>query len=209
MADPRVVTGFNPLWKDLVYPIVVDRSKGASLWDLDGNEYIDLLSCFGGNLLGYQAEDVIAAMRTQLELGLEVGPQHPMAAEVAELISGFTGMERVGFCNTGSEAVMGAMRIARTGRKDRDLHEFVPRHFDEVIARHQAAVSPAAPGILANVVDHILVLDWNSEDSLRILRERGHELAAIMTEPIQNSTRRSSRVSSCTRCARSPTSRMR
>ena len=43
MADPRVVTGFHPLWKDLVYPIVVDRSKGARLWDIDGNEYIDLL----------------------------------------------------------------------------------------------------------------------------------------------------------------------
>ena len=53
MADPRVVTGFNPQWKDLVYPIVADRSEGARVWDIDGNEYIDLLSCFGGNLLGY------------------------------------------------------------------------------------------------------------------------------------------------------------
>jgi len=191
MADPRVVTGFNPLWKDLVYPIVVDRSKGASLWDLDGNEYIDLLSCFGGNLLGYQAEDVIAAMRTQLELGLEVGPQHPMAAEVAELISEFTGMERVGFCNTGSEAVMGAMRIARTVTGRKTIAIFTNSYhgiFDEVIVRgtKQLRSLSAAPGILANMVDHILVLDWNSEDSLRILRERGHELAAIMTEPIQN-----------------------
>ena len=191
MADPRVVTGFNPLWKDLVYPIVVDRSKGASLWDLDGNEYIDLLSCFGGNLLGYQPEDVIAAMRQQLELGLEVGPQHPLAAEVAELITEFTGMERVGFCNTGSEAVMGAMRIARTVTGRKTIAIFTNSYhgiFDEVIVRgtKQLRSLSAAPGILANMVDHILVLDWNSEDSLRVLRERGHELAAIMTEPIQN-----------------------
>ena len=191
MADPRVVTGFNPLWKDLVYPIVVDRSAGASLWDLDGNEYIDLLSCFGGNLLGYQAPDVIEAMSKQLQLGLEVGPQHPMAAEVAQLIAEFTGMERVGFCNTGSEAVMGAMRIARTvtGRKtiaifNNSYHGI----FDEVIVRgtKQLRSLSAAPGILANTVENILVLDWNSEDSLRVLRERGSELAAIMTEPIQN-----------------------
>ncbi|MGQ3076201.1 MAG: aminotransferase class III-fold pyridoxal phosphate-dependent enzyme, partial [Ferrovibrionaceae bacterium] len=100
MADPRVVTGFNPLYKDLVYPIVVNRSQGANLWDLDGNEYIDLLSCFGGNLLGYQPPKVIEAMQQQLQLGLEVGPQHPYAADVAQLISEFTGMERVGFCNT-------------------------------------------------------------------------------------------------------------
>lgn len=191
MADPRVATGFNPLWKDLVYPIVVDRSKGANLWDLDGNEYIDLLSCFGGNLLGYQPQDVIDAMAHQLKLGLEVGPQHPIAAEVATLISEFTGMERVAFCNTGSEAVMGAMRIARTVTGRKTIAIFTNSYhgiFDEVIVRgtKQLRSLSAAPGILANAVENILVLDWNSEDSLRVLRERGPELAAIMTEPIQN-----------------------
>ncbi|RZL01391.1 MAG: amino acid adenylation domain-containing protein, partial [Rubrivivax sp.] len=191
MADPRVVTGFNPLWKDLVYPIVVNRSSGASLWDLDGNEYLDLLSCFGGNLLGYQPPGVIDAMKAQLDLGLEVGPQHPLAAEVADLISEFTGMERVGFCNTGSEAVMGAMRIARTVTGRKTIAIFTNSYhgiFDEVIVRgtKQLRSLSAAPGILANAVENILVLDWNSEDSLRVLRERGPELAAIMTEPIQN-----------------------
>ena len=191
MADPRVVTGFNPLWKDLVYPIVVDRSNGASLWDLDGNEYIDLLSCFGGNLLGYQPPAVIEAMNKQLQLGLEVGPQHPLAADVAKLISEFTGMERVAFCNTGSEAVMGAMRIARTTTGRKTIAIFTNSYhgiFDEVIVRgtKQLRSLSAAPGILANAVENILVLDWNSEDSLRVLRERGSELAAIMTEPIQN-----------------------
>ncbi|MBX3611483.1 MAG: amino acid adenylation domain-containing protein [Hydrogenophaga sp.] len=191
MADPRVVTGFNPMWKDLVYPIVVDRSKGASLWDIDGNEYIDLLSCFGANMLGYQPDDVLQAMHRQLDLGLEVGPQHPLSADVARLIAEFTGMERVAFCNTGSEAVMGAMRIARTvtGRKkiaifNNSYHGI----FDEVIVRgtKQLRSLSAAPGILANAVENILVLDWDSEESLRILREQGPQLAAIMTEPIQN-----------------------
>lgn len=191
MADPRVVTGFNPLWKDLVYPIVVDRSSGASLWDLDGNEYIDLLSCFGGNILGYQPASVMEAMNRQLQLGLEVGPQHPLAADVAKLISEFTGMERVAFCNTGSEAVMGAMRIARTTTGRKTIAIFSNSYhgiFDEVIVRgtKQLRSLSAAPGILANAVENILVLDWNSEDSLRVLRERGSELAAIMTEPIQN-----------------------
>jgi amino acid adenylation domain-containing protein len=191
MADPRVVTGFNPLYKDLVYPIVVNRSQGANLWDLDGNEYIDLLSCFGGNLLGYQPPKVIEAMQQQLQLGLEVGPQHPYAADVAQLISEFTGMERVGFCNTGSEAVMGAMRIARTVTGRKTIAIFTNSYhgiFDEVIVRgtRQLRSLSAAPGILANAVENILVLDWNSEDSLRVLRERGPELAAIMTEPIQN-----------------------
>ncbi|MDE2400635.1 MAG: amino acid adenylation domain-containing protein [Burkholderiales bacterium] len=191
MADPRVVTGFNPLWKDLVYPIVADRSKGAHVWDIDGNEYIDLLSCFGANLLGYQPDSVIQAMKDQLDAGIEVGPQHPIAAEVAQLISELTGMERVAFCNTGSEAVMGAMRIARTVTGRKTIAIFTNSYhgiFDEVIVRgtKQLRSLSAAPGILANAVENILVLDYDSEDSLRVLRERGHELAAIMIEPIQN-----------------------
>ena len=191
MADPRVVTGFNPLWKDLVYPIVVERSKGARLWDLDGNEYVDLLSCFGANLQGYQPEHLLKAMVEQLQAGIEVGPQHPLAAEVAELISEFTGMERVAFCNTGSEAVMGAMRTARTVTGRKTIAIFTNSYhgiFDEVVVRgtKQLRSLSAAPGILANAVENILVLDYASEASLAVLRERGHELAAIMIEPVQN-----------------------
>ena len=191
MADPRVVTGFNPMWKDLVYPIVADRSDGARIWDIDGNEYIDLLSCFGANFLGHKPADVTQAMVEQLHKGIEVGPQHPMAAEVADLMREFTGMERVGFCNTGSEAVMGAMRIARTvtGRKkiaifNNSYHGI----FDEVIVRgtKQLRSLSAAPGILANAVENILVLDYDSPASLEVLRKCAHELAAIMIEPIQN-----------------------
>ena len=191
MSDPRVVTGFNPLWKDLVYPIVADRSKGARIWDVDGNEYIDLLSCFGANLLGYQPDDVVDAMAEQLKAGIEVGPQHPLSAEVAQLISEFTGHERVAFCNTGSEAVMGAMRIARTVTGRKTIAIFTNSYhgiFDEVIVRgtRQLRSLSAAPGILANAVENVLVLDYASDDALRVLRERGSELAAIMIEPIQN-----------------------
>ena len=191
MADPRVVTGFHPDWKDLVYPIVVDRSRGARLWDLDGNEYIDLLSCFGGNLLGYQPQEITSALKEQIDAGMEVGPQHPLAAEVASLIAEFTGMERVAFCNTGSEAVMGAMRIARTVTGRKTIAIFSNSYhgiFDEVVVRgsKQLRSLSAAPGILANAVENILVLDWASDASLEVLRSRGHELAAIMTEPIQN-----------------------
>jgi len=130
-------------------------------------------------------------MVDQLHKGIEVGPQHPLAADVAQLISEFTGMERVAFCNTGSEAVMGAMRIARTvtGRKkiaifNNSYHGI----FDEVIVRgtKQLRSLSAAPGILANAVENILVLDYDSPDSLEVLRKCAHELAAIMIEPIQN-----------------------
>ncbi|MGP1665553.1 MAG: aminotransferase class III-fold pyridoxal phosphate-dependent enzyme, partial [Rhodanobacter sp.] len=191
MADPRVVTGFNPLWKELTYPIVVDRSAGAKLWDLDGHEYIDLLNGFGVNFLGYQPDFVVAALHEQVDAGVEIGPQHPLTAEVSQLISDLTGMPRVAFCNTGSEAVMGAMRIARTvtGRKTivifKDSYHGI---FDEVIVRGTRTLRSiaAAPGILASAVENVLVLDYGSDEALRIIRERAHEFAAVMIEPVQS-----------------------
>ncbi|HET7779473.1 MAG TPA: amino acid adenylation domain-containing protein [Rudaea sp.] len=190
MADPRVVTGFNPSWKELVYPLVVERSSGAHLWDLDGNRYIDLLNAFGANFLGYQPEFVKRALADQIEAGFEIGPQHPLTAEVTALIREMTGTDRVAFCNTGSEAVMGAMRIARTvtGRKTivifRDSYHGI---FDEVIVRgtSQLRSIAAAPGILASAVENILVLDYGSDEALEVIGARAHELAAVMIEPVQ------------------------
>ena len=191
MADPRVVTGFNPQWKELVYPITVERSLGARLWDLDGNAYIDLLNGFGVNFLGYQPAFVTAALHAQVDTGVESGPQHPLAAEVAQLISDMTGMARVGFCNTGSEAVMGAMRVARTVTGHKTIVVFRDSYhgiFDEVIVRGTRTLRSiaAAPGILANAVENVLVLDYGTDEALRIIGERGHELAAVLVEPVQS-----------------------
>lgn len=190
MADPRVVTGFNPLWKELVYPIVVERSHGACLWDIDGNEYIDLLNAFGANYLGYQPDYIAKALKRQIDAGMEIGPQHPLTAEVAELIGEMTGMARVAFCNTGSEAVMGAMRIARTVTGRDTIVIFTNSYhgiFDEVIVRGTRKLRSiaAAPGILASAVENVLVLDYGSDESLAIIRERASTLAAVMIEPVQ------------------------
>jgi amino acid adenylation domain-containing protein len=191
MADPRVVTGFNPLWKEIVYPLVVERSDGAHLWDIDGNRYIDLLNAFGANFFGYQPEFLRRALNAQIACGFEIGPQHPLTAQVTDLIRELTGVERVAFCNTGSEAVMGAMRLARTvtGRKTivmfKDSYHGI---FDEVIVRgtRELRSIAAAPGILANAVENVLVLDYGSPAALEAIRARAGELAAVLVEPVQS-----------------------
>ena len=68
----------------MVYPIVVDRSSGSRLWDVDGNEYIDLVNGFGMILFGHNPEFIREAIRAQLDQGIEIGPQTPLAGEVAE-----------------------------------------------------------------------------------------------------------------------------
>jgi glutamate-1-semialdehyde aminotransferase len=73
MADPRVVTGFKPQVKELIYQVVVDRSEGCHLWDLDGNEYVDILSGFGSSMFGYMPDFIKEACRKQIDAGIEIG----------------------------------------------------------------------------------------------------------------------------------------
>ena len=101
LADPRVVSGFRENWKELVYPIVANRSKGSRLWDVDGNEYIDLLNGFGPIMLGHRPDFLEDALEEQLHEGFEIGPQTPLAGEIAQLFCEMTGNERMTFCNTG------------------------------------------------------------------------------------------------------------
>ncbi|MCX7514607.1 polyketide synthase [Frateuria sp. STR12] len=191
MADPRVVNGFRPMLKEIVYQIVIGRSKGAHLWDLDGNEYVDALNGFGMSLFGWQPDFVLDAVREQLDLGYEIGPQHPLAGEVARLVCELTGHGRAALCNTGSEAVLGALRIARTVTGRETVVLFSGSYhgiIDEVIVRgtRKLKAVPAAPGILRNTAENVLVLDYGTPESLQIIRERAHELAAVLIEPVQS-----------------------
>ena len=123
LADPRVVSGFRPQWKEMVYSIVTDRSKGSRIWDIDGNEYIDLVNGFGPIMLGHRPDFVEKAIETQLHEGFETGPQTPLAGEVARMFCEMTGNERMAFCNTGSEAVLAAhARVADRDRPEQGRH---------------------------------------------------------------------------------------
>lgn len=191
LADPRVVTGFKPHLKELIYQPVVHRSLGSRVWDLDNNEYIDILNGFGSNMFGHNPPFIVNALREQLENGYELGPQHNLAGEVAELICEFTGFDRAGLCNTGSEAVLGCMRIARTITGRNIIVSFNGAYhgiLDEVIVRgtKKHKTVPAAAGIMANAVQNMLVLDYGTPEALAVIRERADEIAGILVEPIQS-----------------------
>ena len=191
MADPRVVTGFKPQTKELTYQVVVDRSSGCHLWDLDGNEYVDILSGFGSSMFGYMPDFIKEACHKQLEQGIEIGPMHPMAGEVSRLLCELTGAERAAVCNTGSEAVLGAMRMARTVTGRNLIIAFSGSYHginDEVIIRGSKSKRsyPGAPGILPEAVQNMLILDYGTPESLEIIKQRCHEAAAVLVEPVQS-----------------------
>jgi natural product biosynthesis luciferase-like monooxygenase protein/amino acid adenylation domain-containing protein len=192
-SDPRSVSGFRPFWKEMVYPIITVRSAGARFWDVDGHEYIDITMGFGTNLLGHAPEFITQALQEQLKSGIEVGPQSPIAGEVAQLLCELTGHERAAFCNTGSEAVLAAVRLARTvtGRSRIATTSGFHGINDEVLVRAnivngQRRSVPVAPGIPEHVVRDVLVLDYGTDESLDLLQQHADDLAAILIEPVQS-----------------------
>ncbi|WP_164546878.1 polyketide synthase [Variovorax sp. 3P27G3] len=191
MADPRVVNGFRPITKEITYQIVIERSKGSKMWDLDGNEYVDALNGFGMNMFGWQPDFVQEAVRKQLDDGYEIGPQHPLAAEVTALVCELTGNDRAGLCNTGSEAVMAALRIARTVTGRSTVVVFTGSYhgtFDEVLVRAGKGGKglSAAPGVMSGMFGDIRVLDYGTPEALAFIRENADDLAAVLAEPVQS-----------------------
>src|SRR5579883_2970636 len=178
----------------MVYPLVTARSKGSRLWDIDGNEYIDVVNGFGPIMLGHRPPFVEAAIEKQLREGFEIGPQSPLAGEVAELFCQMTGNERMTFCNTGSEAVIAALRVARTVTGRNKVALFSGSYhgmFDEVLVkrsnRDQASGAfPIAPGIPKENLGNITVLEYGSGAALDWIHANASSLAAVLVEPVQS-----------------------
>jgi amino acid adenylation domain-containing protein len=194
LADPRTVAGFRRAWKEIVYPVVAERSAGSKVWDVDGNEYLDIAMGFGVNLFGHSPPFVIDAVTAQLARGIEIGPQTPLAGEVAGLIAEMTGHERVAFCNTGSEAVLAAMRLARTVTGRSKIVTFANDYhgiFDEVLARGVSQGGtrrsiPIAQGIPQHAPQDLVIFDYTDPEALRYIAEHASELAAVLVEPVQS-----------------------
>lgn len=195
MADSRAAAGFRPLIKEMIYPICCSRSQGAEIWDVDGNQYLDFTMGFGVSLFGHQAPFIVNALRQQLDASaFQIGPQSPLAGEVARLLCELTGMQRAAFCNSGTEAVLTAIRLARTATGRTKVARFAGDyngHFDGVLTiaasgNADPAAIPMCPGVPQSAVDDMLVLEFAEPSSLSILRARAHELAAVITSPVHS-----------------------
>jgi glutamate-1-semialdehyde 2,1-aminomutase len=194
LADRRGSAGFRPAIKEMVYPIIGKYASGSKIWDIDGNEYIDLVMGFGVNLFGYNPPFIKEAIQERLEQGIHIGPQSDLAGEVAELFCELTGMERMTFSNTGTEAVMTALRLARATTGRQKIAMFAGSyhgHFDGTLVKRQKiddnlVVVPSFPGVLSNVAQDVLVLDYGDLKSLEVIKAYQHELAAVLVEPIQD-----------------------
>ncbi len=196
LADSRGSAGYRPAVQSLIYPLVGDRADGARIWDVDGNPYVDITMGFGVQLFGHAAPFITRALQAQLAKGLQLGPQARLAGEAAQLLHRLTGVDRVAFCNTGTEAVMTALRLARatTGRNGVALFQgSYHGHFDGVLANAGAGASssgnaePLSPGTPPGFTQDLLVLDYADQAaSMEALERHRSRLAAVLVEPIQS-----------------------
>jgi acyl transferase domain-containing protein/acyl-CoA synthetase (AMP-forming)/AMP-acid ligase II/alpha-ketoglutarate-dependent taurine dioxygenase len=194
LADNRASAGFRLSVKEMLYPIIAKCSQGSRVWDVDDNEYVDLTMGFGVNLFGHNPPFVMEAIKVRLELGIELGPQSELAGEVARLICQLTGMERVTFCNSGTEAIMTAVRLARAGTGRSKIALCAGSFhgtFDGILARQGERpggwdASPLAPGVLPQMIGEVMVLDYGTPETLETLRACSGELAAFLVEPVQS-----------------------
>lgn len=190
LADSRVPSGFRRLWKEMCYQIIIQSGKGARVWDVDGNEYLDIAMGFGSLLFGHSPDFILAAIREQLDDGMRLGPQSAIAGEVAERISAMTGNDRVGFCNSGTEAVMTALRLARTVTGRDKIALFTGSYhgsFDGVMTRrppNSVGSLPMAAGTTRAMVSDVLTLSYGDPESLEILRAHADQLAGVLIEPV-------------------------
>ncbi|MBU1437848.1 MAG: aminotransferase class III-fold pyridoxal phosphate-dependent enzyme, partial [Gammaproteobacteria bacterium] len=190
MADWIASLNFSLTMKEMVYPIVSAQSAGARFIDVDGNEYLDISGSYGVGFFGHNPDFIKAALQAQLELGVDLGPQNRQAGEVAQLISQLTGVERVAFCNTGSEAVTVAIRVARTVTQRSKLVIFKDSYhgtYDGVLADiGEHSTVPSAPGIPPAMVQDVIVLRYGSDEALATIAAIGGDIAAVLVEPVQS-----------------------
>lgn len=173
-------------------PVVVVRGARGHVWDADGREYVDFVGAFGPLLLGHAPELVVRAVGEAAANGTAFGALTPLEVELGRRIAAATSLERLRFVNSGTEATMSALRVARaaTGRDvivkfDGCYHG----HADGLLARAGSGLSTFglsdSAGVPAAVVSQTAVLPYNDVGALeRWFAEHGPRTAAVIVEPV-------------------------
>jgi glutamate-1-semialdehyde 2,1-aminomutase len=184
------VRAFKSVGRD---PLYIERAKGAKLWDADGNEFIDYIGSWGPMIVGHAHERVIEAIRETALAGTSFGASNEREIELAKLIKKFVpSIEIVRMVNSGTEATMSAMRLARgfTGRdKIVKFEGCYHGHGDSFLIKAGSGVAtlglPDSPGVTKSTARDTLTARYNDIESVYALAESNKgEIAAVFIEPV-------------------------
>lgn len=183
-------------------PIYADAADGAWLTDVDGNRYLDLAMGFGSLILGHRPPEVVAAMKAQLDRGWHMIIPAESQYELAELlVEAVPCADKVVFQNSGTEATMCGMRVARafTGKERiavfgggyHGTHDYALVQDDPKSPRSAPTPRTTGPGVPDAVRDDtMLVLPYRDPAAFELIRRRRDELACVVIQPVQNTTPR-------------------
>jgi len=174
-------------------PVYIERGYGSKVVDADGNEYIDYIGSWGPLIVGHAHPKVVQAIKETAEKGTSFGAPTERETEMAQLvIERMPSVEMVRMVNSGTEATMSALRLARayTGRsKILKFEGSYHGHSDSLLIKAGSGVAtlglPDSPGVLENTAQHTLTVPYNDLDSVRMVFDRyGEDLAAVIVEPV-------------------------
>ena len=174
-------------------PIFVEKAKGAYLYDVDGNSYLDYISSWGPMILGHAFAPVIEAVKKRADRGTSFGIPTELETEIARLaLQMIPNMDKIRFVNSGTEACMSAVRLARGATQREKIIKFkgcYHGHSDAfLIQAGSGAVtfgSPSSPGVTAGTAKDTLLADYNNLTEVeQLFQEYPEEIAAIIVEPV-------------------------
>ena len=174
-------------------PLFISKASGSSIFDVDGNEYIDFVSSWGPMIMGHAHPEILDAVQQAAVNGTSFGAPTPAEIELASLVvDSVPSIEKVRFVSSGTEATMSAVRLARgyTGRKkvvkfDGCYHG----HSDSFLVKAGSGVItlgiPGSPGVPDDIVKNTISIPYNDVDTLtKTLTEQGDDIACIIVEPV-------------------------
>ena len=169
------------------HPLYVERAEGARKWDADGNEYIDYYGGHGSLLLGHAHPSMVAAVNAQVSLGTHPAACHNLELEWGQLVKLLIpSADRVRFTSSGTEANLMAIRLARAFTGKNKLVRF-RNHFhgwqDHVAFGSKFAGTENVPGIIAGIIENVIVADAGAPDDVRKVLESDDDIAAVILEP--------------------------
>ncbi|WP_077625024.1 glutamate-1-semialdehyde 2,1-aminomutase [Sediminibacillus massiliensis] len=174
-------------------PLFMERGKGSKIWDVDGNEYIDYVLSWGPLILGHADDRVVEKLKEVTERGTSFGAPTEIENKLAQLvIDRVPSIEMVRMVNSGTEATMSALRLARgyTGRdKILKFEGNYHGHGDSLLIKAGSGVAtlglPDSPGVPASIAQNTITVPYNDVESVRYaFEEFGDDLAAVIVEPV-------------------------
>lgn len=174
-------------------PIFFEKAKGAYLFDADGNEYIDYIGSWGPMIMGHSHPKIVDAIKTQADLGTSYGAPTGLESDVASLIiQCIPSIEKIRMVNSGTEATMSTIRLARGYTNKNKIIKFdgcYHGHVDSLLIKAGSGVStfglPDSPGIPKDLAKHTITCPYNDVEAFeKIFHEIKDDLAAVIVEPV-------------------------